>query len=283
MLSRRNRFFVIYNSPSSFDIPVFLFYYIKFVFKDIRHIILLKLILILRRWTPEVVIFAVPQHVAVGLLLFSPLSLRWVSSVFLIPSQCSLSPPPPLLSEKKVGWDDGGVGRRRDGETECLEVHGRRQALLTPVTIPPSSLFSSPKSPVYLSASYIPNDWFTCFKWTVDLEVEFLESSLFTRAHTGAPPSLQIFTLCLSSFFFSYTTIQCQFLFPRQPLHQSLMVLPPRVLLVMWRSTESALFRLFCVWYWRWRDSHDWKLISNTLSPNRASRDALRDWNWDSE
>lgn len=62
---------------------------------------------------------------------------------------------------------------------------------------------------------------------------------------------------CRSSYYVShpsfsfYTTTQCQFLFPRQPLHQSLMVLPPRVLLMAPRSTESALFWLSCMRYWR--------------------------------
>lgn len=155
------------------------------VFKDIRLITRLKLPLILHTWTGEVVIFAVSHHVAVTLLVFSQLFLRWVSSVFLIPSQCSLSPPP-LPLWKKVGEMMAG-----------LEGGG--------MEVPPSSLFSSPrfftKPPVYLSESYLPNDGFLCFKWTVDIDVEFLESSLFTRAHAGTPLSLQIFTLCLSSFF----------------------------------------------------------------------------------
>lgn len=135
-----NRFFLS-NSPPSYDIPVFIFYYTKSVFKDIKHIILVKCILILDIWAPKVVIFAVSQHGSVG-FVFSRLFLRWISSVFLIPSQCSLFPPP-LLSEKS-GWEDGRVGRRKDGETEGLEVHDWHQAVLTPVNIPPSSLFSSP-------------------------------------------------------------------------------------------------------------------------------------------
>lgn len=129
------------------------------------------------------------------------------------------------------------------------------------------------KSPLYLSASYVPNE-LSSAGWN------FRNPRTHAHMCTQARPSR-----CRSSYYVShpsfsfYTTTQCQFLFPRQPLHQSLMVLPPRVLLMVPRSTESALFWLSCMRYWRWRENHDWKLISNVLSPNRGSRDALRAWN----
>lgn len=109
--------------------------------------------------------------------VFSPSFLLWVSSVFLIPPQCSLSPPP-LLSEKVgetmaggVGWSDRVLGGGRQSP----------RALLAP--------------PAYLSASYIPNDRFICFKRTVDPEVEFLE---WSHAHSGSPTAdLHIMSLTL--------------------------------------------------------------------------------------
>lgn len=51
------------------------------------------------------------------------------------------------------------------------------------------------QSPVYLSASNIPNYWFICFKWTVDMEVEFfliINLPTCTYRHTPLTADLHI-------------------------------------------------------------------------------------------
>lgn len=111
---------------------------------------------------------------------------------------------------------------------------------LTPVNSPPLFLSSSlcfTKSSI--QASNFPTDSFvvnelSSARWT------FLNPH--TQAHTGTLPSHYRSSFDVSHSAFSFYTTQCQFQFPRQPLYQSLEVLPSRVSLMVRRSTKGALF-----------------------------------------
>lgn len=204
MLLGRNRFcFETKIVPHLFTSPcLFFFYDIKSVFADFGQITRLK-----------VVVFAASHHVAVTLLVFSQLFFPRLSSVFLIPSQCSLSPLPSLAEKKWVRW----WWRGWKGEGWRFLVHrssplpGSCQTSCVPISLAPSEMM----------------DLFVLNELLI-LRLNFwnLHSShVRTQAHP-LTADLHIMSLI---FFFSYTTTQCQFLFPRQPFHQSLMVLPPRV------------------------------------------------------
>lgn len=190
---------------------------------------------------------------------FSLSASYWGSSVFLIPSQCGLSAPS-HSSSRKSGWDDGGLGKRRDRERVCVCWH------LLPVLLCSSPSLCFTKSPLYLSASNVPTDSFV---------VNELSSAMWnflnphTQAHTGTL-SLQIFILGLSPLIF--------FLHNPVPISVSKTTTSS----VSWgfaikgfADGTKLFFCLSCMRYWRWRESYDCKLSSNALSPNRASSNSL--------
>lgn len=198
----------------------------------------------------------------------------WGSSVFLIPSQCGLSAPS-HSSLRKSGWDDGGLGKRRDGERVWICWH------LLPVLLCSSSLCFT-KSPLYLSASNVPTDSFVVDELS-SARWNFLNPH--TQAHTGTH-----FLLAADLHFMSLTP---HFLFTQPSANFSFQDNHFISLLrfcyqgFCWWYEEVPkvlFFCLSCMRYWRWRESHDCKLTSNALSPNRASTNSLsslRDWKCD--
>lgn len=196
---------------------------------------------------------------------FSLSASFWGSSVFLIPSQCSLSAPSHSL--RKSGWYDGGLGKRRNGES---------MGLLTPVTSPPLFLSSSlclTKSPLYLSASNVPTDSFVVNELS-SVRWNFLNPH--TQAHTGThfPLTADLHFMSLTPHFL-FTQPSAKFSFQDNHFISLLRFCHQGFCWWYEEVPKVLFFCLSCMRYWRWRESHDCKLTSNALSPNRVSSNSL--------